>query len=115
MGSTASSPVNQADATAPTTSENAVQSVAKEESVSQKSPPSGCPLHNKINDSKPNGISQCPVSGKSAEEQKVTQRKFTISDCPVHAGKTEANKENIDLNELDPSNMVIVHTMRFRI
>jgi len=106
MGSTNSLPVNQADVTAPTISNDAGQSVVKEESASKVSPPPGCPMHNKSNNSKPSGKSQCPVSEKSAEEEKAPQRKFSISDCPIHAGEMKGNKENSDLSELDPSNMM---------
>ena len=103
MGSSTSSPVNQTDSSVSTVLNN--EGVGQGEPGVKSSRPPGCPLHNKGNDLKPAEVSQCPVSGKLKEEQ-ASQRKFTISDCPIHAGKLNENKENSDMNELNPTNMV---------
>ena len=112
MGSNTSSPVSQPDSSAATVVNN--KSMGEGETVVKSMPPPGCPLHRKVNDLKPTEPSQCPVTGKGADEQKAPARKFTISDCPIHAGKMSENKENDNMNELNPANMVTSQLKNFR-
>lgn len=113
MGSNTSTPVSQTDSTVPTVVNNKSAGEGEEAAV-QRLPPPGCPLHNKVNDLKPTEPGQCPVTGKGADEQKAPARKFTISDCPIHAGKANESKENDNMNELNPANMVTSQLKIFR-
>lgn len=67
--------------------------------LDMKSPPAGCPMHNKTDELKTTEA----LSGNIAKDEKESKQKFSISDCPVHAGKVKENQEN----ELNPANLVI--------
>ena len=109
MGSNTSAPVSSpenADSTAP---KNVSKIGGQDEFEVKKAPPAGCPMHNKtvgVGEVKTTEATKCPVTGDVAKEEKTPERKFTISDCPVHAGKTKENQGS-DENDLNPANLVI--------
>ncbi|XP_065070042.1 holocytochrome c-type synthase-like [Rhopilema esculentum] len=66
-------------------------------------PPSGCPMHQKHEEAENTRVSAentCPIDHNKRAENDNAHRSFSISDCPVHAGKTEGKdgKENGDIN-----------------
>ena len=84
-----------------------VEETSVEKRDAADAPPSGCPMHQKHEEAKVAAENTCPIDHRKRVENDNAHRSFSISDCPIHAGKTEGkdSKENGDINL---ANMVTV-------
>ena len=110
MGSSSSTPVSAQNSPNPTSSPLLTNEMKTDPELKPaKAPPAGCPMHmhQKQEEQKgPAEQSNCPMNEEKAKRQ-MNFQKMSISDCPIHAGKTQEtqdNKENQDT--LNPANLV---------